>query len=421
MSHINRHSTSLPDARLPNLALLDQGPRSARPARPLAPGHAAQAPVPVAAAGRTNRAMDKSDSAPDYQTVRLLVPAVLAAALLCAGCDPPARLVAAGPVFYAVMPFRDDAVQAVSAGTGAVLRRVADAHRGGMDVAGISAAGPGALLVTYSRGPRCTSGILGCGPAPHTCGAEVVRVPLDGAPPQVVWQVGADELLSSAALSPDGMTIAANGAPCVPSYFNRHLVMRRMQDGATWTVGAGLARCHNLGAPAWLDDSKHVVVAYAAPPDTPYGGPDGSCSVTGDSALTVVDVTRQQDGLDGASRTPSASCTWQSTAAATDVVWAVEACGPDDSRLLGPASLVELSPSLKVGRRWPIGDCTAGNSLAANDTHDVLIAAYLFCNPPLHGGPVGDPITVLQRLRDGRLDQYASAPGGATYWDQLAW
>ena len=95
----------------------------------------------------------------------------------------------------------------------------------------------------------------------------------------------------------------------------------------------------------------------------------------------------------------AAGCTYQSTANSGTNAYVIEACGPDPTRLHGPASLVRLDPALKVTGRWPIGECTDGNALGADPAKGVLIAAYLFCNPPMPGQKLADPITVLDRLK----------------------
>jgi len=278
------------------------------------------------------------------------------------------------------------------------------------------------LLVTYSRGPQCTSGVAGCGPRPHTCGAEVIRVNVRTGDATVLWRVVGDDLLRSAALSPDGTLLAARASPCVPSYFNDHLVIRRLSTGESWTIGAGVARCHWVGNPQWTADSSHLVVTFA-PPTTPkpYTGPDGTCASFGDNELVKIDALHPAATITGSSIPPRHSCTWDAVASDGDNTYAAEACGHDRGRLDGPVHLVQLSKTLQPLRTWSLGRCTDGDSIAADPTAGVIIAAYLFCNPPPRGQKLRNPITVLDRLQLGRLHRIATAPGGNTAWDDLAW
>lgn len=361
---------------------------------------------------------------------RLAVAGAGAVALLMTACGNGARR-DAGPApcsgfhrdaFYAVMAAADGAVEAVSPTSGKPLCRVAGGKRDRMDTAGLSSAGSQALLVTYARGPECTSNVAGCGPRPHTCGAEVVRVDLAKRRTTVVWSVGRDTMLRDAALSPDGSMLVARESPCVPSYFNDHLVVRRVDDGATWTIGAKVPRCHWVGRPQWLAGSRRVVITYAAPSGTtPYTGADGTCSSFGDENLVRLDVTRGSPAITGDVVAPRRSCTWRDVAVAGADTYAVEACGKTSERLDGPVTLVKLDRSLQRQREWTIGRCSDGDSVAAGDNRGVVVSAYLFCNPPPGGGPAGDPITVLDRLDAATLRRVAAAPGGFTAWDSIAW
>jgi len=194
--------------------------------------------------GRMGAASEPSGVPARPMCMKLRLVAALSVAVLAAGCGG-ARQVAqqspaatqstpsttAGSVFYAAVSADDGAVEAVSARTGKVLRRVAAAKRDGMSVAGVSHAGRDSLLVTYSRGPACSSGVAGCGPRPGTCGAEVLQVATDSGKATLLWQVGSDQLLRSAELSPNGKSLVALASPCVPSYINDHLAVRRQSDG----------------------------------------------------------------------------------------------------------------------------------------------------------------------------------------------
>lgn len=359
------------------------------------------------------------------------VAAVLLAATACTSAHParsstaPAR--AATPrggqqLFYATTGAADGAVDAFSLRTGAAVRRVAAGQRDGMTLTGLSDGGNGSLLLTYTRGPACSSSIAGCGPRPHTCGGEVVRVGVADGRTTVLWRVGPDDLLGEAALSPDGSLLAARTSPCVPSYFNDHLVVRRLATEQSWSIGGAVARCHWLGAPHWLSDSRHLVVTYAAPTGaTPYAGADGTCTTTGDNDLVEVDALRAQPAVNGIVRRPGPSCSWNSAATLGAEVYAVEACGHDIDRLDGAVRLVRLDVGLHREGSWSIGRCTDGNSLTADAVAGVLVSAYLFCTPPPAGQKARRPVTVLDRLEGDTLHRIAAASGGETAWQHLTW
>lgn len=385
--------------------------------------------------GRWGAANEPSAVPARPMCMKLRLVAALSVAVLAAGCGGARQVAqqspaapqstpstAAGPVFYAAVSADDGAVEVVSATTGKVLRRVAAAKRDGMSVAGVSRAGRDSLLVTYSRGPACSSGVAGCGPRPGTCGAEVLQVAINSGKATLLWRVGSDQLLRSAELSPDGKSLVALASPCVPSYFNDHLAVRRITDGHTWTIGASTPRCHGISRPHWTTDSAHVLLAYAPPAGkAAYTGSDGTCNSSGDSSLKLVDVTRPKPDITGPTLAPRPGCTWQASAPSNRDVYAIQACGPDSSRLDGPATLIQLSASLQQLHQWPIGQCTDGNSLAADPTQGVVLAVYLFCNPPPRGQLPQDPQTVLDRLSGKELRHVSTTSGGTLALDQLAW
>jgi hypothetical protein len=117
----------------------------------------------------------------------------------------------------------------------------------------------------------------------------------------------------------------------------------------------------------------------------------------------------------------AAGCSYQSVATADAAVYAVQACGPDATRLHGPAGLVRLDVDGHVTGRWPLGDCTDGNALAADPTQGVVVAAYLFCNPPLPGTTAAAPLTAVDVMRLGAPHRVATLPGGTMAYDNLTW
>ena len=153
--------------------------------------------------------------------------------------------------FFAVAETAGGSVEEISAVTGKPIRQIAPGQRDGLSVSGLARQSAQTLLLTYATGPQCSSNVAGCGPKVNTCGAEVDSLNIATGAIKTLWRVGRNELLRGAQPSPDGTMIAALASPCVPSYFNAHVVVRRLRDGATWSIGDRVARCHLLGDPLW--------------------------------------------------------------------------------------------------------------------------------------------------------------------------
>jgi hypothetical protein len=292
-----------------------------------------------------------------------------------------------------------------------------------MLVNGLARFSQDSLLVTYSTGPLCSSNIAGCGPRPNTCGAEVDTLNLNTGAIKVLWQVGRNQRLSAAQLSPDGTKIAALASPCVPSYYNDHLVVRRLSDGVSWSIGSQLPRCHVMGAPQWSADGAHLLVTYAPATGTqPYAGGDGFCATTiGDRNIVEVEASHQQPMITGVTKTAPVGCMYEAIASSGMGAYAVQACGTDSLRMQGPATLVRLDQALRVTQRWPIGPCSGDNGIAADPAKGVILAAYLFCNDDLGPQQLGDPITALDRVDGAALRRVASVHSGSTPFAYLTW
>ncbi|MCW2546960.1 MAG: hypothetical protein JWN96_1420 [Mycobacterium sp.] len=336
----------------------------------------------------------------------------------------PTSAPASGDSFFAVIPANGGVIAQVSAESGAVLHRVASATRGGRPVTGLARLSPDTLLVTYSTGPACSSNLAGCGPRPNTCGAEVDALNVQTGAIKVLWRVGRDQRLTNAQPSPDGTIIAALASPCVPSYFNDHLVVRRLRDGVTWNIGDQVPRCHVLGAPQWTADSAHLLVSFAPPTGTrPYTGPDGTCTSTGDRSIVKLAATHHQPLITGVTTGAPAGCTYEALASDAVASFTVEACGSDpDFRMQGPVTLVRFDQALHVAQQWPIGRCTNGsNSLAADPAKGVLLAVYLFCNDDLGPQDLGNPVTALERVDGTELRPVTTVSGGGTPFAFITW
>ncbi len=340
----------------------------------------------------------------------LLLTAALVVLTSCSRSGTPAQ-----GTFFAVNRGRSaPVIDEYSAATGRALRQVASGQRAGMQVSGLSRFDAKTLLVTYSAGPGCSSGVAGCGPQPHTCGAELVSLRTDTKQFEVLWELGSDQRLSEAQLSPDGKKIVALTSPCVPSYFNDRLVVHRLADGKTWEVGDRVPRCHSLWAPRWADDSEHVFVTYApATGGTPYTDPDGTCTLPGRSRIVRVDASRAQPTIVGPSVLAPVGCDFQSLATDPGSVYAVQACGQQK----GPAKLIRFYQNLHPAQSWAAGSCVGGSSIAADATRGVAVSAYTYCP----GQSSQQPRTVLDEVAGPWLLPVTSEPYGTLTIDDLTW
>jgi len=85
------------------------------------------------------------------------------------------------------------------------------------------------------------------------------------------------------------------------------------------------------------------------------------------------------------------------------------------------AKLIELSLHGRP-RVWRIGRCPDGTDVSVTRSGQVLLSAYLFCNPPLAGHRPRTERSVLDRLSSHGLHQIAVVPNwGNLVWDGLVW
>jgi hypothetical protein len=304
--------------------------------------------------------------------------------------------------------------------TGRQIRTLLPSRRGKLQLVDLARDGRNALVATYGTGPQCTSGADGCGPKPGTCGAQVLRLaPAAGKLTQLA-QFGRDTQVVAARPNSAGTELAMLIAPCVPSYFNQHIEVLRIADGATWSMGAQLPRCHSLGPPAWVNNGADLLMSYgAAIGKSPDNGMDGTCSQSQRPALLDVPAQSGQPGLTGTRRSDTSHCSYTDVASQGHAIYALSQCAT--YRHTAPEVLEKLDSALDPVRQWTVGQCGDGGSLALNHSGHVLMSAYLFCNPPLEGTKVGDPTTVLDLLAHNRVQHLTHAAGGDLFYSSLAW
>ncbi len=309
-------------------------------------------------------------------------------------------------------------VAASSVRTGAIVRRLLPASLHGMTAAGLSVDRSGNLWVTYSEGPASGGDLAGGDPKPHSCANEIAVLHAATGRLSVYLRTGNNVLISGAAISPDGSTLAYRESGCATGYFNSYLRITDVRTGRDWTIGRSLPRCHWITDPAWTLDERDLVVGYAAHSGGTYTGPQGTCGGTGPERLEELTPAAQAD-LAGRSAGADPGCDIASVAPAGvgGGLLAIEACGAQD-HTLGPARMLVFSARLRLLRRVALGRCTDGSDLSTATTRrSVLISAYLFCNPPGKPGP----LTKLWIYSRGRLRLLTTVPGGILSVSHLTW
>jgi hypothetical protein len=363
---------------------------------------------------------------------RVATPLVVLAALssVLAGCG--GARAAKGGVVYRVVPGRGLSastfaeVDVFGVGvladlrTGRQIRTLLPARRGRFQLVDLARDAKKALVATYGGGPRCTSGVAGCGPKPDTCGGLVVRLDPAAGKLTKLAQFGSDTQVVATRPNAAGTELAILVAPCVPSYFNQHIEVLRIADGATWSIGAKLPRCHSLGPPAWIDNGADLLMSYgAAEGSRPYDGSDGTCSQSQPSVLLKVPAQSGQPGLTGIRRSDTPHCSYTAVASQGSAIYAISACAT--YRRTAPDVLEKLDSALHPVGHWSVGQCEDGDSLALNPSGSVLLSAYLFCNPPLKGTKGGGPTTDLDLLAHNRIQHLTHTAGGDLVYSSLAW
>jgi hypothetical protein len=98
-------------------------------------------------------------------------------------------------------------------------------------------------------------------------------------------------------------------------------------------------------------------------------------------------------------------------------LWPIEACG-GQGYLDGPARLLLYDSKLHLVRQLPLGQCTDGDQLSSDLSQtQVLVSAYLYCNPP----GTTQPVARLWNYRDGVLHPITKVPGGGSNFMLMTW
>lgn len=303
--------------------------------------------------------------------------------------------------------------------TGDAVRKLLPGTRDGMTVTGLSLDRSGNLWITYSSGPRLKApGLAGGEPEPNTCANEIAVLHASTGRVSVFLHTGDNIQISAASISPDGQQLAYLESGCATGYFNSYIRVTEIASGRSWAIGQQVPRCHAITDPVWTSDGRDLVVAYAPPAAAHWHGPQGTCQAPLREELVRVPAAAAQPMLRGSVAQAQAHCQITSAAGlAGGQVLAIEACG-GPQYLAGPARLLLYDSRLRLARQLPLGRCTDGNELSADRTgSQVLVAAYLFCNPP----GTTPPVTRLWDYRDGALRPVTAVPGGGSPFRLMTW
>jgi hypothetical protein len=248
---------------------------------------------------------------------------------------------------------------------------------------------------------------------PHSCANEIMVAHGITGRLRPFLRTGKNVLISGAVPSPDGRLLAYRESGCATGYFNNYLRVTSLVSWKSWTIGAGLPRCHWLTDPDWALNGRSLLVGYAPAAIADYDGPQGSCQAPRAERLVDVAATASQPGVTGPAARAARGCQVTSAAGvAGGGALAIEACGGREARLL------VLTSGLRQSRQIPLGRCTDGNELNPDlSGRQVLVSAYLFCNPPGKPGP----ITRLWSFNGRSLGRITTMPGGNLSIGYMAW
>lgn len=366
------------------------------------------------------------------RTVRVVL-ALLAAGLTACGSSPPAPPTALSAVtradragtppatFIAVDNQNGNlSVALYNSKTATVISKLLSGSLDGMSVVNLALDGQGFLWVTYNRGPAYANSTLGGDPQPNSCANDVIRLNLATGRSTTVLSTGSDELVTGAWPSPDGRMYVYADSGCANSYFDTHFTVVNIATGSSWTIGAGLQRCHLLSDPAWTPDSRSLVVAYGSSTGD-SNMPLGACTPWTPARVVVVNALSAQDGLSGLSAAPDPSCEFHAVTAMATGPIGLEHCNASSndssgSYTDGPARLVVFNAQLHAESRVALGECEDGSQLAADHSGSAaLLSAYLYCPG------VTSPVTKLWRYSSSSLAPLTQVLGDGAPVTNITW
>jgi hypothetical protein len=239
----------------------------------------------------------------------------------------------------------------------------------------------GEAWLTFSSGPRCTSNVSGCGPAPNSCSGRVLRLNLSSGQGATPLRFPPSQLVGDVVPSPNGERVVEVGGGCASSFFNAHLIVRDLRFGREWTIGADAARCHDLGTPSWNAGGTQLVFPYgpsvlskrAVQPAA------GTCEAPKFDRLVIVSAEHQSKSTSWNLIRAGHGCSYQAATFDRWGVAAVEGCVQGEpagqySVSIGDAYLVQLSHRDQVIRRLPLQPGWETGSVSTESDGMVLVS-----------------------------------------------
>jgi hypothetical protein len=302
---------------------------------------------------------------------------------------------------------------------GRVLRRLMAAHAGRSRIVAIGVVKPGVLAIVWSTAPRCSNDRAYCEPVPHTCWGRVETLQLATGRTAVLLRTGPDTQIGTAQLSPDGTQLAAVVASCATVPPVTHLVVKRLPDGKSWTMGTADNYCQFPGAPAWSADGTHLLVPFSsATPALSGGQPTDACEDPQVYTLLSVPAHRTQPGLHGVPLPAAAGCYFGAVAAAGSRLYAVQICPLHQTRA-DASSLVRITSAGAAVQRWRLGPCSFATPAVTADGR-VLVSGGQDCRAT-RTSSAATPGTFLDLITATKLTRIVKRTGFTTGYDLIAW
>jgi hypothetical protein len=239
----------------------------------------------------------------------------------------------------------------------------------------------GGVWITTSSGPRCTSGVAGCGPEPNSCSGTAVRFDPTTRSTKTELTFPNSILVADTRPSPNGRLIAMTTGGCATSFFNEHIVVRDRRSGRQWTIGADAAPCHALGDPAWNPNGTQLVFPYGPSVLSRHTHvPGGTCTAARFSRLAVVPAGRSSQTTTWKLLKADHGCSYQ---AATFDRWgiaAIEGCVQGEPRGQysvngGNTYLVQLNSRHHVMMRLELARGYNGGDIANDPRNGTVLVS----------------------------------------------
>jgi hypothetical protein len=229
-------------------------------------------------------------------------------------------------------------------------------------------AGPdNSIWLTMSTGPRLRNNTAGGDPEPDSCSGSVVRLNLDSGTTQTVLTAASSQKIYDAVPSPDGRLLVMETGSCNRSYFNEHLLVKELQSGRQWTIGADAAPCHEISTPSWHRGGTELAFVYgpatgAGVPETPRNDlGEGICSSLRPGEVATIPALHASQLSSARLIAPPKECSYETAVFDAWGIAATEGCEKGTARGFkgfgedrGDCYLVQLNSRGQVTARFPL-------------------------------------------------------------------